>query len=227
MLTGRPGGAPLPVPRDPQGLAGLTAQEAGFVEAAAFTLDLLGEVHGLLAHAASLASSPVRHSETGHGNGNSFTGPRRHGRPGQAATGRACGGEEAEPSSWGPVPPSCVLVQLRQWQQTSLDVCETRAQRTQTLCRATAGGRPVVRDEHAGASSWTRGCRASPRLRLRSLEGSVLGTGAAGIFLAVDTLAALRPKALSLPWAPEGRPQPRGRARGNGHLFQPHRVAWT
>lgn len=39
----------------------LTAQEAGLVEAAAFTLHLLGEVHGLLAHSTLLSSSPVRH----------------------------------------------------------------------------------------------------------------------------------------------------------------------
>lgn len=43
----------------------LTAQEAGLVEAAALALHLLGEVHGLLADPTFLASSPVRHSETG------------------------------------------------------------------------------------------------------------------------------------------------------------------
>lgn len=35
------------------------------MEAAAFALNLLGEVHGLLADPTFLASSPVRHSETG------------------------------------------------------------------------------------------------------------------------------------------------------------------
>lgn len=48
----------------------LTAQEAGFVEAAAFALNLFSEVHRLLAHPTLLTSSPVRHSESGRGNGN-------------------------------------------------------------------------------------------------------------------------------------------------------------
>lgn len=39
----------------------LTAQEAGLVEAVAFTLHLLSEVHGLLAHPTLLPSSPVWH----------------------------------------------------------------------------------------------------------------------------------------------------------------------
>lgn len=43
------------------------AQEAGFVEAVAFTLHLLGEVNRLLAHPTLLASSPVRHSGGGLG----------------------------------------------------------------------------------------------------------------------------------------------------------------
>lgn len=44
-----------------EGRAVLTAQEAGLVEAAAFTLHLLGEVHRLLAHATFLPSTPVWH----------------------------------------------------------------------------------------------------------------------------------------------------------------------
>lgn len=61
-MTGRPGGG------EPGSGAGgareglvLTAQEAGLVEAAAFALHLLGEVHRFLADAALLSSSPVWH----------------------------------------------------------------------------------------------------------------------------------------------------------------------
>lgn len=62
-MTGRPAGG------EPGSRAGgvreglaLTAQEAGLVEAAAFTLHLLSEVHRLLTHATLLSSSPVRHT---------------------------------------------------------------------------------------------------------------------------------------------------------------------
>lgn len=48
----------------------LTAQEAGFMEAVAFALNLFGKVNRLLTHPTFLASSPVRHSEKGHRNGN-------------------------------------------------------------------------------------------------------------------------------------------------------------
>lgn len=133
---------PALVPRDPRGLAGLTAQEAGLVEAAAFALDLLGEVHGLLAYPASLASSPVRHSETGHGNGNSFTGPRGRRRTGQVTAGQARGAEAPRGPSGSKSASTLVKPGLR-----------GRGPRA----RATAGGQPAVRDKHAGASSWTMG----------------------------------------------------------------------
>lgn len=48
----------------------LTAQEAGFMEAAAFALNLFRKVNRLLAHPTFLASSPVRHPETGPRHGN-------------------------------------------------------------------------------------------------------------------------------------------------------------
>lgn len=57
------GGRPVQVPwQSQQAWVVLTAQEAGFMEAVALALDLLGKVDCLLAHPAFLASSPVRHS---------------------------------------------------------------------------------------------------------------------------------------------------------------------
>lgn len=209
---------PAPVPRDPRGLAGLTAQEAGLVEAAAFALDLLGEVHGLLAYPASLASSPVRHSETGHGNGNSFTGPRGRRRTGQVTAGRARGAE-------APAGRAAANQPRRSRNQGSEDAGPGRGPRPAAGLLSGTSTRGLPRGQWGpglpAAETWVpRGVRPGQR-GCWDLPGC-------------GHTHCPRPKALSLHWAPEGSPRPRGRARGNGHLVlanhpgaQPRRVAWT
>ena len=100
-MTGRPAGG------EPGSRAGgareglvLTAQEAGLVEAAAFALHLLSEVHCLLADAALLSSSPVWHPAE------KAQAETASGREVRQGTGRAGGRDGAERGSQSGHPPA-------------------------------------------------------------------------------------------------------------------------
>lgn len=101
-------------PWQPQGPAVLTAQEAGLMEAAAFALNLLGEVHGLLADPTFLASSPVWHSETGQKRV-LWTGPWGHRLPG--TEGHRRGLRRPSPGGHFPSPSSNGCLGLSPWDQ--------------------------------------------------------------------------------------------------------------
>lgn len=91
-MTEHPAGGEPGSGREGRGGPVLTAQEARLVEAAAFALHLLGEVHCLLADAALLSPSPVGH-------------PAEKAQAG-AASGREAGMGQSE-AAWRGHPQQC------------------------------------------------------------------------------------------------------------------------
>lgn len=162
------------------------AQEAGFMEAAAFALNLFRKVNRLLAHPTFLASSPVRHPETGNwlrgARAGTLFGSRDWVRPARApfcsAPGKACPGPR-QPVGFA----HCTTPGLMSWREAPRR-CPRQTRGGQTAwagdassapCGPTVHPRgPTVRPSAAaaeapGARAWTcRGfsCRPDASLQM-------------------------------------------------------------